>query len=58
VAGNGYNLAIKSDGTVVAWGDNGFGQCTVLSGLSNVIAIVGAGSLRYGAQVDFQTFFS
>jgi len=40
-AGNTHNLALKSDGTVVAWGDNGFGQTNVPSGLSNVINIAG-----------------
>jgi alpha-tubulin suppressor-like RCC1 family protein len=34
-----FSLALKSDGTIVAWGDNSFGQLDVPSGLSNVIAI-------------------
>lgn len=32
-------LALRSDGTVYAYGDNAYGQSTVPSGLSNVIAI-------------------
>jgi hypothetical protein len=36
-------LALKNDGTVVAWGDNTYGQTTIPSGLSNVVAIA-AGS--------------
>jgi hypothetical protein len=32
-------LALKTDGTVVAWGDNGCGQTTVPPGLSGVTAI-------------------
>jgi alpha-tubulin suppressor-like RCC1 family protein len=42
-AGNSFNLALKNDGTIVAWGDNSFGQSTVPSGLNGVIAIA-AGS--------------
>jgi hypothetical protein len=38
-AGALHSLALKADGTVVAWGDNSYGQSTVPSGLSNVIAI-------------------
>src|SRR2546422_418809 len=38
----GHNLALKQDGTVVAWGDNFYGQSSLPVGLSNVVA-VGAG---------------
>jgi hypothetical protein len=38
-AGSSYSLALKSDGTVVAWGANHSGQINVPAGLSNVIAI-------------------
>ena len=38
-AGEGHSLALKSDGTVVAWGDNTFGQTDVPPGLSGVTAI-------------------
>jgi hypothetical protein len=40
-AGTAHSLALKGDGTVVAWGCRGFdyGQCTVPSGLSGVTAI-------------------
>ena len=37
-------LALKSNGTVVAWGNNGTGQTDVPVGLSNVIAISVGGS--------------
>ena len=40
VAGGGYHsLALVSDGSLVGWGDNFFGQAAVPSWLSNVVAI-------------------
>ena len=42
VASDYHSLALKSDGTVVAWGCGGFtdfGQCSVPAGLSDVVAI-------------------
>ena len=43
-AGDSHSLALKADGTVVAWGKlqdvyTDFGQCDVPSGLSGVTAI-------------------
>ena len=43
-AGHMHSLALKQDGTVVAWGTIVFGQTTVPVGLSNVIAIAAGGS--------------
>ena len=34
---------LTQGGTVVAWGDNGFGQTTVPAGLSGVVAIAATG---------------
>ena len=42
-AGSFHNLALKSDGTVSAWGYNDYGQTTVPTGLTNVIAISAGG---------------
>ena len=39
-AGASHSLAVRSDGTVVAWGDNRSGQGTIPPGLSNVVATV------------------
>ncbi len=38
-AGGDHNLALLTNGTVVAWGDNGFGQSSPPSNLSNVVAV-------------------
>ena len=38
-AGTRFSMALKTDGTVVAWGENGFHQTDVPAGLSNVVAI-------------------
>lgn len=42
-AGGIHTGALKNDGTVVAWGDNWYGQIAVPAGLTGVIAIA-AGS--------------
>ena len=47
-AGRNHNLALLYDGTVVAWGDNSFGQASPPSNLSNVVAIA-AGYLHSAA---------
>ncbi|AKC82988.1 hypothetical protein IMCC26134_09730 [Verrucomicrobia bacterium IMCC26134] len=38
-AGASHSLALRSDGTIAAWGDNTYGQTTPPAGLSNVVAI-------------------
>ena len=36
-----HSMALKADGTVVAWGTGNYGQCTVPPGLTDVVAISG-----------------
>ena len=43
----GHTLALKSNGTVVAWGYNDYGQTDVPPGLSNVTAISAGGACPY-----------
>jgi alpha-tubulin suppressor-like RCC1 family protein len=38
-AGMGHSLALKSDGQVVVWGNNGYGQTDMPADLTNVVAI-------------------
>ena len=45
-AGDFHSVALRSDGTVVAWGYNGSGQTNVPAGLSGVTAI--AAGFAYG----------
>jgi len=40
-AGRDHNLAVLTNGVVVAWGDNSSGQCEVPPGLTNATAVVG-----------------
>jgi hypothetical protein len=47
-AGGNHNLALLTNGTVVAWGDNSFGQASPPSNLSNVVGIT-AGYLHSAA---------
>src|SRR5262249_45004891 len=43
-AGYLHSVAMKSDGTVIAWGYNASGQCNVPAGLDRVTAVAAGGS--------------
>jgi len=42
--GSGHGVALRTDGTVLAWGDGGVGQTNVPAGLVDVVAIAAGGS--------------
>jgi len=42
-AGNNFSLALATNGTITAWGDNTYGQANVPASLSNVVAIAAGG---------------
>jgi alpha-tubulin suppressor-like RCC1 family protein len=38
-AGKFHSMALKADGTIVAWGNNFYGQTTIPNGLTSVVSI-------------------
>lgn len=53
-AGSTHDLAIKSDGTVVAWGSNAAGETAVPAGLNGVVAIAAGGNLSLAVRSNGQ----
>ena len=47
-----HNLAVLADGTVVAWGQNEFGQCNVPAELYSVIAVTAGGDFSVALKSD------
>ena len=47
-----HSLAVRSDGTVVAWGENRFGQTDVPSDLSDVVSVAVGGSHSLALKSD------
>jgi hypothetical protein len=50
--GWGHSLALKADGTVVAWGYNSDCQAAVPTGLTNVVALAGGGYHTLALKAD------
>ncbi len=51
-AGHQHAIAIKADGTVVAWGNNNSGQATVPTGLTDVVSIAAGGDVSGAVRRD------
>jgi hypothetical protein len=51
-AGGSHSLALKNDGTVMAWGDNYYSQATIPVGLSGVTAIAAGWSYSLALKND------
>jgi hypothetical protein len=48
--GGGHSLGLKADGTVVAWGSNGGGQCNVPAPNADFVAVAGGGAHSLGVR--------
>jgi len=51
-SGEYHSLAVKADGTVVAWGDGSQGQISPPLDLTNVVAIAGGGAHSVALKAD------
>jgi len=51
-SGNSHSLAVKTNGTVVGWGNNTAGQSTPPIGLTNVIAVAAGDSQSLALKSD------
>ena len=52
-AGQYFTLALRANGTVIAWGDNSQGQTNVPPGLSNVVAISAGAAFSVALRADY-----
>jgi len=51
-AGSYHSLGLKADGAIVAWGDNGYGQCNVPAPNSGFIALAAGCGHSLGLKSD------
>ena len=51
-AGGNHSLALKVDGTLVAWGRNYAGETSVPAGLSGIVAIEAGGTHSLALKAD------
>jgi len=47
-AGYGHSLGLRADGSIVAWGDNGYGQCDVPAPNAGFVAVAAGGFRSLG----------
>jgi len=50
--GSSHSMALKSDGTAVAWGDNGYGKTSVPAGLTGVVDIAAGAAFSTALKSD------
>jgi hypothetical protein len=51
--GGSHSLGLKADGSIVAWGYNGNGQCNVPSPNTRFVSVAGGGSHSLGVKVVY-----
>jgi alpha-tubulin suppressor-like RCC1 family protein len=51
-AGGAHSLALTANGTVVAWGDNSSGQCSIPNGLSGVVQVAAGKNHSIAVKAD------
>ena len=50
--GHQHSLGLKEDGSAIAWGDNGFGQCRIPETNEQFVALDGGDSHSLGLRAD------
>lgn len=55
--GKEHFIALKSDGTVVCWGDNYYQQCSIPANLTNCISVGAGRTYSYAIKADGTTIF-
>ncbi len=56
-AGYSHNLALRTNGTVFAWGDNSLGQTNVPATVTNIVAVAAAQDVSVALRADGTLFF-
>ncbi len=51
-AGSGHSLGLKADGSIVAWGDNDYGQCNVPAPNTGFVGVAAGDRHSLGLKAD------